>query len=71
MLVIRPVNRVASMLPITATPSAPPTCMNVPLVAEPTPVSPRGTDPMTEAVVHGMASPAPMPSMTIPATLSA
>ena len=69
-LVIRPVYRVARTLPITATPSAPPTCMKVPLVAEPTPVSPGGSDPMTKAVVQGMVSPAPTPSMIIPATLS-
>jgi hypothetical protein len=37
--------------------------MKVPLVAEPTPVSPRGTEFMTEADTDGITSAAPTPTM--------
>ena len=40
---------------MTATPSAPPVCRNAPLAAEPMPVSPPGSEPMTDSVAAGMA----------------
>jgi hypothetical protein len=50
-----------SAVPSTATPSAPPTCSDVSLVADPTPASSLGTDPMTESVEGAMARPTPHP----------
>ena len=35
---------------MTATPNAPPSCMEVSLVAEPTPASAIGSDPITDSV---------------------
>ena len=58
------------MLPITATPSAPPTWIATPFVAEPTPASPGGTDPITASVAVGISSPAPRPIRTIPGRTS-
>jgi len=58
--------RVFSRLPITATPSAPPVWRKVPLAADPTPVSPFGSEPMTDSVAAGIASPAPAPSSMMP-----
>jgi hypothetical protein len=40
--------------------------MDTPLVADPTPVSPRGSEPMTEAVADGMTMAAPTPVMIMP-----
>jgi hypothetical protein len=62
---IRDWYRVDKRLPTTATPSAPPSWMKVPLVAEPTPVLPRGTEFMTEADTDGITSAAPTPTMTM------
>src|SRR6516165_1396849 len=62
---------VLSRLPITATPRAPPTCMNALLVADPTPVSPLGSDPMTDSVAAGITNPTPTPAMMTPNTISA
>ena len=43
-----------------------PTCSSAPLVAEPTPVCSRGSEPITDAVAHGMTRPAPTPSRIMP-----
>ena len=51
---------------MTATPRAPPTWMNTPLVAEPTPVCSRGSEPMTDPDTAGMTRPAPMPVRIMP-----
>src|SRR5512146_2422508 len=51
---------------MTATPRAPPTWMDTPLVADPTPVSPRGSEPITDPVADGMTSAAPTPITIMP-----
>ena len=52
-------NPAAATLPITATPSAPPTWRVVSLIAEPTPARAAGTDPMIEAVAGAINRPIP------------
>ena len=47
------------MLPITATPSAPPTWRVVSLIAEPTPARALGTALMIDAVAGAIVSPMP------------
>src|ERR1035438_5934588 len=56
------------MLPMTATPRAPPTWRATALAADPTPESPWGTDPTTELVAVGSRSPAPSPINSRPGT---
>ena len=54
--------RMLSAVPSTATPSAPPTCIDVSLVAEPTPASARGSEPMIDSVSGARANPTPSPT---------
>src|ERR1019366_7942225 len=60
--------RVDSTLPITATPSAPPTCRATALEADPIPESPWGTEPTTEFVAVGSSRPVPRPISSMPGT---
>src|SRR2546422_7035970 len=50
------------MLPITATPSAPPVCRVVSLTAEPTPALPGGNEPMIDSVAGAAVNPMPAPN---------
>ena len=52
------------MLPMIATPSAPPISRVVSFIAEPTPAFSGGSDPMIESVAGAIARPMPTPMMT-------
>ena len=52
------------MLPITATPSAPPVWRVVSLTAEPTPALPGGNEPMIDSVAGADVKPMPRPNST-------
>ena len=51
------------MLPRIATPRAPPICLVVSFMAEPTPALANGRDPMIESVAGAIAVPMPAPRM--------
>ena len=53
------------MLPMMATPSAPPTSRLVSFTAEPTPALSRGSEPMIDSVAGASARPMPLPMKTI------
>ena len=55
----------AYMLPITATPSVPPSSRVASLTAEPTPALAFGTTPMIASVAGALVRPIPVPSTTI------
>ncbi len=52
------------MLPMMATPSAPPISRVVSFMAEPTPAFSGGSDPMIESVAGAIARPIPTPMIT-------
>jgi hypothetical protein len=54
------------MVPSIATPRAPPTCLVVSFIAEPTPAFLTGNDPIIEFVAGLMAVPMPADVMAIP-----
>ncbi len=55
----------AYTLPITATPSVPPSRRMASLIAEPTPAWAAGTTPMIASVAGALVRPMPVPSTTI------
>src|SRR5262249_3156247 len=62
--------RAANMLPMTATPSAPPVWRVVSLTAEPTPAFAGGNEPMIDSVAGATVNPIPAPKMALTRTPS-
>ena len=58
-------------LPMTATPTAPPTCLVVSFTADPTPALARGKDPMIDSVAGAMVNASPHAVITMRHTMSA